>query len=105
MVVWVAPVVGRQVWRKERSCPRWDVSTQMRAKWTSTTSRALARPGPTLRSPPVFGGRRVRPELSLKEHCLKWLKLRRERVLWSVVERPTVRYKRKSVLPFVCFII
>ena len=25
MVVRIAPVVGEPVWRKERSCPRWDV--------------------------------------------------------------------------------
>ena len=56
MVVWVAPVVGRQIWRKERLCPGWDVSTQMRAKWTSTTSRAMARPSPRLRSRIEFEG-------------------------------------------------
>ena len=71
MVEWVAPVVGRQVWRKERSCHGWDVSTQMRAKWTSTTSRAMARPSPRLRSPPVFGGQRGHPELSFEGALFK----------------------------------
>ena len=76
----------------------------MHAQWASTTSRAKARPSPTLDSPALFGGRHGRPELSLKEHCLKVAQITK-RASSLVCRRALLPFDthESRVRPFVCF--
>ena len=65
----------------------------MRAKWTSTTSRAMARPSPRLRSRIEFEGALFKGGSNYGES-----------EFFGLVERlPTVRYKRKPGSTFHLF--